>query len=291
MIKKVQKKMMIKNINVKNKNRRVRMIQNNQPEKSNTNQTVNSIVNNENLQKNDDVIKRKNVQKRIRINTLPSIEKSLVPNHIQKTINNNINYSSVKPIFKGETIYLIGGGPSLAGFNFKLLNNKKVIAINKAILYYPKADVMYWTDTRVYNWFKKEIDEFSGLKYTIRNVSGPNINILRNTGKGGIEINAEGLRHGNNSGFAAINLAVHLGASRIVLLGYDMATTGKMTHWHNGYNNVNRTKESIYTNNMLPYFQTLVEPLQSLGIEIINANPNSEIKCFKKVSIDHALKY
>jgi len=186
---------------------------------------------------------------------------------------------------------LIGGGPSLAGFNFKLLNNKKVIAINKAILYYPKADVMYWTDTRVYNWFKKEIDEFSGLKYTIRNVSGPNINILRNTGKGGIEINAEGLRHGNNSGFAAINLAVHLGASRIVLLGYDMATTGKMTHWHNGYNNVNRTKESIYTNNMLPYFQTLVEPLQSLGIEIINANPNSEIKCFKKVSIDHALKY
>ena len=59
--------------------------------------------------------------------------------------------------------------------------------------------------------------------------------ILKKGQKFGLESARDTLAHGNNSGYAAINLAVHLGAARIVLLGYDMGNDGKVSHFHEGY--------------------------------------------------------
>jgi len=59
-------------------------------------------------------------------------------------------FKKVSPIWKGQTVYLIGGGPSLKGFDWNRLRNKKSIAINKAIKFWPEADAMYWTDGRVW---------------------------------------------------------------------------------------------------------------------------------------------
>ena len=57
-----------------------------------------------------------------------------------------------KPITKiwnaSDTVYIIGGGPSLKNFKWSELNNKKTIAINKSLLSYPNADAVYWTDGR-----------------------------------------------------------------------------------------------------------------------------------------------
>ena len=78
----------------------------------------------------------------------------------------NYKYGSVKPIWKGETVYIVAGGPSLQDFNFSRLEGKKVIATNKAFMFVPDCDVLYWTDSRFYNWYKKEIDALTCLKYT-----------------------------------------------------------------------------------------------------------------------------
>ena len=42
-----------------------------------------------------------------------------------------------------------------------------------------------------------------------------------NTGEEGLELDPTGLRNGQNSAYAAINLAVHMGARTVVLLGVD----------------------------------------------------------------------
>lgn len=195
----------------------------------------------------------------------------------------------IEPVFKGETIYLIGGGPSLKGFDFERLRGKVCIAINKAFLHVPFAQVAYWTDTRVYHWYRKQIGDFVGLKVTNkpRPIEQGIINLL-DTGKTGLELNNNALRHGNNSGYAAINLAYHLGAKKIVLLGFDMGLDGRKTHWHEGYN-IPTPRSNLYESSMLPNFETLVEPLKKQGISIINANPKSAINCFKKMPLDSAL--
>ena len=75
-----------------------------------------------------------------------------------------IEYSVVPKEFEGETIYIIGGGPSLKNFDFRSLAGSRTIAVNKAMFFYPNADVLYWTDSRFYTWYKNDIDNFKSLK-------------------------------------------------------------------------------------------------------------------------------
>ena len=205
------------------------------------------------------------------------------------------NHSTVNPIWNGDTVYLIGGGPSLSNFNWSSLNGKKTIAINKAILHYPQADVMYWTDGRVYTWYKDDIDNYEGLKYTIRggkhyNDSKSKVHVLKRGNKFGLEKAKDTLAHGNNSGYAAINLAVHLGAKKIVLLGYDMGSNGKLSHFHNGYP-VNPTAAKIYNDQFIPAFEYLKSELDVIGVKVFNACPTSKLNTFPKISIEEALSF
>lgn len=115
----------------------------------------------------------------------------------------------------------------------------------------------------------------------------PQVHSVRLTGQLGLEVAPSGLRHGSNAGYQAINLAVHFGAKKIVLLGYDMRMQEGRTHWHNeprpdGF-------ADVLAQSMLPHFATLVEPLEQLGIEVINATPDSALECFPKMSLEDAL--
>jgi len=207
-----------------------------------------------------------------------------------KEINKNTIYKEIQPIYKDQTIYLIGGGPSLKNFDFNVLKTKNSIAINKAYQVASFANFLYWSDFRFYQWFKEDIDNFKGFKVT--NKPKPiddNIINLKDTGKLGIDINPHALRHGNNSGYAAINLAVHLGVNKIILLGYDMGSSGNATHFHNGYDT--KTDEKVYKNNMLPCFESLVDELKELKIEIWNASKDSKLTCFPKCSLLEAINF
>lgn len=202
-----------------------------------------------------------------------------------------LNYSTVEQIFKGETVYLIGGGPSLKNFNWDRLIGKNVIAINKAFYHYPKSQVMYWTDSRFYTWYKDDIDKFKGLKYTIRKGNYTNdIKLLKRGAKYGLELAKDTIAHGNNSGYAAINLAYHLGAKRIILLGYDMGNVNGESHFHNGYP-TNATSDEIYQNQFIPGFGVIYEALKAKGIEVYNACPSSKLRTFPLITIDKALSF
>lgn len=225
------------------------------------------------------------------------IKKVTVPVQVERTVGNRKEpyitpktFKSVEPIWQSETVYLIGGGPSLKEFKWNRLKGKRTIAINKAIEFWPHADVMYWTDGRIYSWLKEKIHSFKGLKFTIRALpyEDKSIHILKKGKKFGLETARDTLAHGNNSGYAAINLAIHLGAKRIVLLGYDMGSDGKNSHFHDGYP-VNATNENIYKNHFLPGFDIIEHLLNDKGIKILNACPTSKLNSFKKITIDEAL--
>ena len=240
-------------------------------------------------------------------NTLQVVSPKFIPSTVRKSVEirkekrgtairgfdwSKINFTNVEPIWKNETAFLIGGGPSLKGFDFKALQNKRTIAINKAFLFHPNADILYWTDSRFYTWYKNDIDKFKGEKYTIKPYGdiAKNIKVLKNTGKGGLEMSKSGVRHGNNSGHAAINLAYHLGVKRIILLGFDMQNVKGNSHFHEGYP-VKQTRDETYKKSMIPLFLAISEDLKRKKIEVINACPNSELKCFKKLPLDKVLHF
>ena len=205
----------------------------------------------------------------------------------------------VPRLYPGETIFVVGGGPSLTGFDFGLLDSKITIAVNLAYRELPSADVIYWSDARFWRWHRRELATIGAYKFTIapKAASPPTEGVthLKRGRKIGLSSAVNTLASGNNSGYAAINLAVHLGAKRIVLLGFDMRAgseeldgckDGKM-HFH-AEHNVPTTLRGL--SNMLPNFVALVEPLAELGIVIENASVHSAITCFPKVPIETILE-
>lgn len=184
-----------------------------------------------------------------------------------------------------STIYIAGGGPSLKDFDWNLLDGKTVIAVNRAYEVLPNAQYIYFSDLRFWQWHRRALVNHSGEKITGNyRVTDNAVKKYNFTGSQGLEKKAPGLKTGNNSGYAAINLAYHLGAKVIILLGFDMCrSTHGEYHWHGGYPVKNRDASF---SKMLRYFETIAQPLQDEGIEVLNACPTSNIKCFAKVAIE-----
>lgn len=182
-------------------------------------------------------------------------------------------------------MYLIAGGPSLDEFPWDKLRGEPCIAITRSFERAPWADVLYFTDARFWEWYHAELSTWKGNIVTAAKPARihptfPRMEFYKLTMARGLDLRPNCLRHGNSSGYAAINLAVHLGAKRIYLLGYDMKFKDGKSHHHGGH--PVRNTETVFTK-MLPFFPSIVEPLKKHGIEVLNANPDSAIECFPKI--------
>lgn len=94
---------------------------------------------------------------------------------------------------------------------------------------------------------------------------------------------------GGNSGFQAINLAVHLGVRRIVLVGFDMRTDNGI-HWHGEHGGA--LKNPILAN-VIKWRRIVDEAagdLANLGIEVINATACSALTAYPIMSLEKALR-
>lgn len=111
----------------------------------------------------------------------------------------------------------------------------------------------------------------------------------RFTGLNGFDPAPDCLRSGNNSSYAAIHLAAHLGARKIILLGVDMkhGPDGR-THWHEGYGRPHL--QHTLDVQMRPHFDHLVKPLAERGITVVNANPESALIAWPRMTFEEALR-
>lgn len=195
------------------------------------------------------------------------------------------------------TIACVASGPSLTQVDVDLLRGQvPVITVNDAVRLAPWADVAYATDHR---WWQhhRGLPTFQGLKYSMGTSVGkrnpiaqhPDVTVLRNTGADGLELDPHGLRNGRNSGAAAVNLAVHFGAKRILLLGYTMGlVNGKHHFFGNHPSGLSQTSEALYVT-FRRLFETLVEPLQAAGVTVLNCTPGTRLGCFPIADLREAL--
>jgi hypothetical protein len=192
--------------------------------------------------------------------------------------------------------FIVGGGPSLLGFDFERLRGKgKVIAINRAFEFIPWADILFFMDHRFYKMCHDEPEkfkkwqEFKGVKVFL-NLMGRKLDdcySVKSAGRRGVSPSlTKGLHHGNNSGHGALNLALCLGASPIYLLGYDMIRdpSGR-GHFHSGYGKASRPGVS---QSFIQDFKEMVKHIPK-GSRIYNLNPASGLRFFKFANIDEVL--
>jgi len=227
-------------------------------------------------------------------------------------------------MWEGGECWIIGGGPSMPrqfgvpeeviqsvhsrqslpnaySSYMAAIHNKHIIGINSAFLIGDWIDIVFFGDK---HWFfdnRQQLAKFPGLKITCHSNLGSEkyksdqIKYLPRAGRRGISRNNRSVCWNHNSGAAAISVAVHMGCSRIILLGFDMKLDrGGAQHWHSLYKVEGQPRKQKKFN--MPFdrhligFPYIAKDAKRFGVEIINACPDSAITDFPKMTVKQILE-
>lgn len=190
--------------------------------------------------------------------------------------------------WKDEDCYIIGGGPSLSTFDWRLLLGHNTIGCNSAFRLGP-AVVSYciFGDVDFFSMplNRKELEAFPNPVVTAcpalyRNET-PWLKQMKRAPRG---LHTNALGWNGCTGAMAINLALLLGARRIFLLGFDMKLDGTRNNWHD-YGK--RVLPEVF-NRFRRGFAFIASdlPVKFPGREVINVNDDSDLNVFPKVRLE-----
>lgn len=199
------------------------------------------------------------------------------------------------PYWDDKPVVLVGGGPSLIGFNFSQLKSKQVyvVGINQAIFDAPccagvSADVMFMHQRRAP--LEEYATKFPVYACVPESIHPTKMVHLDKRWKNAFSEHPSVINTVGSSGFAALNVAYLMKARRIILLGFDycVLNRGRSHHYHNKYPWHRRTTGEWPR--WAAGYETALPQLRAANIEVINASPQSAIKAFRKISIIDAMK-
>ena len=181
------------------------------------------------------------------------------------------------PISMNKTFICVASGPSLTSDDCALSSNSSlpVITVNSSWFAIPAcqhiyaADCCWWEENGA--GIRSQAIRWCGDEFTARRFG---INWLPSAIPGSF-----------NSGQRAIELAIHLGASRVLLLGYDCSIRNG-THWHGNHDLLsNPDKFSVVR------WQDEFSRLHAVagGVEIINCSRFTRLTCFPRQYLETAL--
>ena len=197
---------------------------------------------------------------------------------------------SVPRLWPNETAVCLASGPSLCAEDVEFVRGKaKVIAINASYAMAPWADVLYCADVNPFKWYwdkgpkgyeRLPMREFQGRKYSLTKSAAKyqGVSVLQQWREEGLSLDPRRLCLGKNSGYQAINLAVLLGATRIVLLGYDMQPGPTGEYFFGAHPDKKRSAYKVFREK----FATLVQPLKAAGVEVINSSRETALTMFPR---------
>lgn len=180
----------------------------------------------------------------------------------------------------------------------RLQSGFRVIAVNDAYRLMPWADILYACDAgwwKVHNgapglthgerWTTHEGDKPDESNYKGDLPPEWRINLVRGRNGDTFSTNPAMIHYGGNSGFQAVNLAILKGATRIVLVGFDMRVIGDKRHFFGDHPNglFNRTDYQVFAKS----FETAAP---TCPVPVVNATPGSALKCWPMVDLESALQ-
>jgi len=194
-------------------------------------------------------------------------------------------------MWPGATCYILGGGPSLLQADMEIVRKKRTIATNNAYQLAPWAEILFFMDNQ---WFKEHearLAKYKGIKVSIANQfkDRRGIQYLHRGSKTMLGTIPTMIHNGNNSGYSAVNIAFHLGVSRIILVGFDMRVVGSKHNFHDQH--TRKMLDNIYDKEYIPNFETIKQPLEKKGVSVYNTCLDSGLKCFPFVSLEETASW
>lgn len=189
------------------------------------------------------------------------------------------------PEWRGETAFILGGGPSVLTQDLNLLRGRRLIVINSSYTAAPWADFLIFADARWFEHHRNNLKNFKGrIVTTSTAVRGPpRLFRLHKKSPPGLadDPGIISLRFTTLSG--AMNLAVHLGVVRMILLGIDGRSIGGKTHHHapHPWRQVPGCWEKQRGD-----LVKITEELKIRGVECLNASPDSAWDLWPKVKFE-----
>lgn len=159
---------------------------------------------------------------------------------------------------------------------------------------FPWADVGYACDMAWWQRYIGQTDDFAGLKLSVDKSAIKKFPEIQQVGLNKGDDRLELMKLGTvgwagNSGFHCLNLAVQFGASKIILVGYDMTITHGL-HWHgkhpSGMNNPTERNVARWRRCV----DAAAEVIEAMGIKVINASPISALQNYPKMTLMEALE-
>jgi hypothetical protein len=187
--------------------------------------------------------------------------------------------------WEGCTAFIIGGGNSVKDLGHdallpKLEGRHPIIAVNNAFLLCPSAEVLFAADSRWWMQNDYALPLHRGFWKITRTMppGKPRFRLhqIHAEHKAGLSLDPR-IIHGRNGAHMAMNVAMHFGASRIVLVGVDLHERDRKQNWHD-YHSRPANTEAYKT--WRDDFASAVPVLAKAGVTVLNANPGSAVKAF-----------
>lgn len=213
----------------------------------------------------------------------------------QRRLTVSVERSWICPVIVAAT------GPSLtkevawACRRARWFDGWRIVAVNDAHRLLPLADALYACDERWWDAYAGVMD-FPGEKWTTHE-DGPEhtnckesiaekygLRCVRGRGGDTFSTDQEVIHYGSNSGFQAVNLALLKGATRVVLVGFDMRLVGDKRHFFGDH------PEPLHNRaDYRDFIKPFQRAAQNCRVPIVNCTPGSALDAFPMAELEKEL--
>ena len=201
--------------------------------------------------------------------------------------------------WKGCDVVCIASGPSLSAEDCCAVarwrasgRNRRVIVVNTSYLLAPRSDVLYACDR---NWWAHQNGEvtagrwpgFTGECWSLSKEAADEFGVRLVPHQLGEGLSDDRIHAGGNGGYQAVQLAALFGASKVILLGYDLQRSGGKSHWHGDHPKPLADPQAL--SDWARRLDRLFIRLAERGVELINASRETALRRIPRRSISEAL--
>lgn len=198
------------------------------------------------------------------------------PQAIQEEPKAAVPRSARPKDIRGKAVVIMASGPSLNQHDISMVRRSGLptITVNRTWEAVPFATIIFAGDDQWWRRYHKTIN-IRAEKWTCAPASAHHfkLHLLKKNGP-------------YNSGMRAIQLGVHLGAARIILLGFDCKYQGEKRHHHDDYPKPMGNAHSV--KRWPSQFQKLSKELAG-RVEVINCSRDTVLTCFQRASLESVI--
>lgn len=191
--------------------------------------------------------------------------------------------------WEGQTAAILASGPSLTREQCEAVRHLRTIAVNnqgidteKAPAMAPWADILFAADSKWWDCYTDAALAFAGRKVTLRGSRHPGVWWVKQSSALTFDPMPGYIVTGGNSGYMALQIAVQLGARKVILLGFDMKNRGRLKHWFGSHPHKLDTQPNY--GNWIKAFRRLSKKLETI-VDVVNCSPDSALDCFRRADL------